>query len=420
MKINILPIDEIKPYEKNPRQNQDAVQKVATSIKEFGFRQPIVVDKNNVIIAGHTRLLAAKELGLNEVPVHVAESLTKQQIKAYRLADNRVAQESSWDTPLLIEELKDLQFEGFDLDLTGFDSSEIDSYLNPTQIDEEIFDERGEGEHKETISKLGDVWILGNHRLMCGDSTNPLDVEKLLNNNKPNLMVTDPPYGVEYDPEWRKDRGEFKGSAAQNLQTGEVQNDNRADWTDTYSLFTGNIAYIWHSAKFTHVIAKNIEDCGFDLITQIIWVKQHFALSRGDYHWQHEPCWYAVRNNSTHNWQGARDQSTIWEIKNNNPLGNHEMEEKLGHGTQKPIECMLRPIKNNSVRGEYIYDPFGGSGTTLIACERSDRKCLMMEIEPKYCDMVIRRWQKETLKKAKLESTNQSFNEIEDGESKKE
>jgi DNA modification methylase len=156
---------------------------------------------------------------------------------------------------------------------------------------------------------------------MCGDSTNPLDVEKLLNNKKPNLMVTDPPYGVEYDPEWRKESHEFKGNAKNNVQTGIVQNDNKADWADVYSLFTGNVAYIWHSSQATHVVARNLEDCDFKLISQIIWAKQHFAISRGDYHWQHYPCWYAVRNNSTHNWQGARDQTTIWEIKNNNPLG---------------------------------------------------------------------------------------------------
>lgn len=411
MKIESVAIDKVKPYEKNPRLNEATIDKLAKSIKEFGFRQPLVVDSSFNIIAGHTRLLAAKKLGLSEVPIHIADNLTPKQIKAYRIADNRIGMDSTWNTGLLTDELKELKLEDYDLVLLGFDSCELDGFLNPIKIEDEEFEDRAPGLSEDEVSKLGDVWILGDHRLCCGDSTILEDVEKLIKDHKPNLMVTDPPYGVDYNPQWRNES--FNEA---NRAVGLVKNDDRVDWLDTYSLFQGNIAYIWHSAKFTHVIAKNIEDCGFDLISQIIWAKQHFAISRGDYHWKHEPCWYAVRKSSTHNWQGARDQSTIWEIDNNlSQSRGNEKETLTGHGTQKPIECMLRPIINNSCRGEYIYDPFGGSGTTLIACEKSSRKCLMMELDPKYCDVIVKRWQECTGKKATLEGSNLSFEEIKDG-----
>ncbi len=173
---------------------------------------------------------------------------------------------------------------------------------------------------------------------------------------------------------------------------GKVDNDDCADWKDSYSLFPGDVAYVWHASTYTNTVSKNLEDCGFKLVSNIIWVKQHFVFSRGDYHWQHEPCWYAVRKGKTHNWQGARDQSTVWEIKTNNPFGNSECEEKYGHGTQKPVECMARPILNNSQKGESIYDPFCGSGSTLIACEKLKRRCFAVELNPKYCQMIIQRW----------------------------
>jgi DNA modification methylase len=218
-------------------------------------------------------------------------------------------------------------------------------------------------------------------------------------------MVTDPPYGVEYDPSWRDGADLGVGERSR----GKVQNDDIVDWTDAYTLFEGDVVYVWHAGKFTHIVAKNLEDCGFDIVSQIIWAKQHFALSRGDYHWQHEPCWYGARKGKKHHWRGARDQSTVWEIKNNNSFGNSNKEETWGHGTQKPVECMQKPIENNSLANDYVYDPFGGSGTTLIACEKTGRRCLMMELDEKYCDIIIRRWQKFTGKQATLEETGESF-----------
>jgi DNA modification methylase len=213
-------------------------------------------------------------------------------------------------------------------------------------------------------------------------------------------MVTDPPYGVEYDPAWREKVDERIGKRAK----GKVLNDDRVDWSEAYALFLGDIAYVWHPSKYTHQFAQSLEQCGFDLVNLIIWSKQHFVLSRGDYHHQHEPLWYAVRKGAKHNWQGRRDQSTLWEINNNNAFGTGgKMEEKFGHGTQKPLECMLRPILNNSAKGQSVYDPFCGSGTTLIACEKSDRVCYAMELSPAYVDMTLARWEKETGREAVLE-----------------
>lgn len=398
MKVNSVAIDLIIPYEKNPRVNNAAITKVAASLKEYGFQQPIVVDSQMIVIAGHTRLLAAKKLGITEIPIVIANSLNPQQIKAYRLADNRTAQESTWNMDLLAEELLSLQNDDFEMSLTGFDTSEIDQLLNPiAEMEDDEF------ESKITLdsrSKLGDLWILGSHLLLCGDAANPEHYACLTQENTPILMVTDPPYGVNYDPEWRDGADLGVGERSK----GKVLNDDEYDWSPAYALFTGDVTYIWHAGKHTAAVAKSIIECGYQIISQIIWAKQHFVLSRGDYHWQHEPCWYAVRNGKKHNWQGLRDQSTVWDIKNNNSWGNSDKEEMSGHSTQKPIECMLRPILNNSQHGDYVYDPFGGSGTTLIACEKSNRNCLMMELSPSYVDAIIARWEKLTGKTAVLQS----------------
>lgn len=293
------------------------------------------------------------------------------------------------------------------LDLPGIDFDRLRDENIETLEPEEADDKLPELS-VEATTKPGDIWELGEHRLMCGDSTNPQHVDLLLGSRKPNLMVTDPPYGVNYDPAWRDKANLGAGERA----TGKVKNDDLADWADTYSLFTGNVAYVWHAGLFTHLVAKNLIDCDFDIVSQIIWAKPNFAISRGDYHWKHEPCWYAVKRGETHNWQGARDQPTVWEIKNANFKSTETDEKKVGHGTQKPVECMLRPIINNSKAGEFVYDPFGGSGTTLIACEKSRRKCLMMELDPRYCDMIIKRWQEHAHKQALHLETNKLFDEL--------
>jgi DNA modification methylase len=413
LKIVSLPIDVLIPYTNNARTHStEQVAKIAASIKEFGFNDPIAIDKDNGIIAGHGRLQAARLLALTHVPTIQLGHLNKEQQRAYILAHNRIAIDAGWDTSLLEIELLELKNAGFELEITGFNESELEKLMNPEIVIAGHGDGEGVPELKsDPVSVHGDTWLLGNHRLRCGDSVNPLDVQELCKDFNPNLMVTDPPYGVKYDPEWREgaDLGVGKRS------TGKVENDDKVDWTDAYSLFTGDVCYVWHAGIYSADVAQHLRSCDFGIVSQIIWVKQHFALSRGDYHWQHEPCWYAVKKGKKHSWNGARDQATTWQISNNNAFGNAEPEKTWGHGTQKPIECMAKPIINNSKPGSYVYDPFGGSGTTLIACEKHERKCLMMEISPLYVDVIIRRWQEFTGKKATLETNGQSFEDIANG-----
>lgn len=390
-----IKLSQLKEYPDNPRKiTKEMMDKLVAHIKEDGYHQRIIVDSDYTIIGGHQRKKALYMAGFDddtEIEVLMPnKKLTPKEIDRLNIRDNLAFGEYDFEVLTQRFDMDELLSFGMDEDI-----------LTPI-FDKDILEEIGEEEQievpQEATSKLGDVYVLGSHRLMCGDSTNPQHVEKLMDGAKPILMVTDPPYGVEYDPKWREgcDLGVGKRSK------GKVLNDDRYDWSDAYSLFTGDVAYIWHSAKYTHKFAENIESTGFELINLIIWSKQHFALNRGDYHHQHEPLWYTVRKEKNHNWQGKRDQSTVWEIKNNNSFGNSNKEETWGHGTQKPIECMLRPILNNSAQGESVYDPFGGSGTTLIACERSKRNCYMMELSPAYVDVIIKRWEKETGKKAVL------------------
>jgi len=389
-----IQISELKEYEHNPRRiGQKEFEKLVSSIKEDGYHQRIIVNQDNVIIGGHQRKKALLEAGLKQsdtVEVLIPDRiLTQKELDRINIRDNLSFGEYDFDilaNRFNVETLVDFGLPG-DM-LVGFDD---DNLLADSEDSPEL----------ETLpanpkTKLGDVYILGNHRLMCGDSTNPQHVDKLLNGANPILMVTDPPYGVNYNPEWREevDKGD--------RNTGKVLNDDRYDWSDAYALFTGDIAYIWHPASYTHRFAESIENNGFELVNLIIWNKQHFVLSRGDYHHKFEPCWYAVRKGQKHNWQGRRDQSTVWDIDNNN-YGAKAKEEQTGHGTQKPLECMLRPIINNSKKGQSVYDPFGGSGTTLIACQKSDRNCYMMELSPAYVDIIINRWKKETGQEAILD-----------------
>lgn len=237
---------------------------------------------------------------------------------------------------------------------------------------------------------MGNLVLKSKHRLLCGDSTKAEDVARLLEGRKPFLMVTDPPYGVEYDPEWRN---EAMGEG--NRSTGKVTNDDIVDWTPAYKLFPGHVAYVWHAGRFAADLVVNLRAANFDIRTQIIWCKQHFAIGRGHYHWQHEPCWYAVRKGGSAKWCGDRTQSTRWDINNGLSQGGpRKAEDELtGHGTQKPVECMARPIRNHGGKDDDVYDPFLGSGTTLIAAEQLGRRCFAIEIDPGYCDVAVQRWQ---------------------------
>ena len=292
MDVVDLPLERLIPYARNPRRNAAAVATVAASLKEFGWRQPIVVDEEMVILAGHTRLEAARQLGLVSAPVHVARGLTPAQARAYRLMDNRASENAEWDEALLGLELGDLQGDGFDLALTGFDDAELNRLL--AGLGDEDGAREGEDDIPETpadpVSRPGDLWLLGPHRLLCGNSTVATDVERVLGSVTPLLMVSDPPYGVEYDPSWRN-----KAGAATTRRTGKVLNDDRADWREAWALFPGDVAYVWHGALHAATVAESLEAAGFAIRCQIIWAKERLVLSRGDYHWQHEPCWYAVK-----------------------------------------------------------------------------------------------------------------------------
>ena len=389
-----IKLAQLKEYANNPRKiTKEMLDKLASHIKEDGYHQRIIVDNDYTIIGGHQRKKALYMAGYDdETEIEVlmpSRKLTLEEIDRLNIRDNLAFGEYDFDVLTERFDMEELLSFGMDKDM-----------LMPI-FDKTILEEIGEEEEievpEEATAKLGDIYMLGSHRLMCGDSTNPQHVKELMDGAKPILMVTDPPYGVNYEPEWRNEVG--KGARS----TGKVLNDDRYDWSEAYSLFTGDIAYVWHSAKYTHKFAEHIENSGFDIVSLIIWSKQHLVLSRGDYHNKHEPLWYAVRKSQKvrHNWQGRRDQTTVWDIDNNN-YGAKTKEEQTGHGTQKPLECMLRPILNNSAQGQSVYDPFGGSGTTLIACERSKRNCYMMELSPIYVDVIIKRWEKETNKKAVL------------------
>jgi len=394
-------VSELIPYANNARTHSDEqVAQIAASIKEFGFINPVIVDGENGIVAGHGRVLAARKLGMEEVPTIEVAWLTDAQRKAYILADNKLALNAGWDNDLLRVELDGLDEMGFDLGLIGFSEIEladlrIDKTAGLTDPDDvpELVD--------EAVSLEGDVWILGNHRLMCGDSTNAEHVSTLLGQVKPHLMVTDPPYGVEYDAEWREKSG--LGSKAH----GKVENDDQSDWREAWALFPGDVAYVWHAGIHSPTVAASLLSVGIEMRALLIWVKSRAPISRGHYHHRHEPCWYAVRKKAgaTGHWQGDRKQNTVWEI--DTPRAS-----ETGHSTQKPVECMKRPIENNSSPGQAVYEPFSGSGTTIIAAEMTGRCCYAMELNPPYVDMAIMRWEAFTGSSAIRESDGVKFADV--------
>lgn len=399
-KVERWPIAKLIPNARNARTHSEAqVDQIAASIHEWGWTSPVLVNEAGVIIAGHGRVRAAKKLGLTEIPVMVATGWTNAQIRAYALADNRLALDAGWDEALVALEIAELQEIGFDVDLIGFTTSEIAAFgaqENPGLTDP---DETPEPP-ANPVSRTGDVWLLGIHRLLCGDSTSATDVKRVLGSVRPHLMVTDPPYGVEYDPTWRATAGINRNKQ----KLGKVANDNRADWREAWALFPGSVAYVWHAGRYASTVQDSLAAVGFDVRSQIIWAKDRFALSRGHYHWQHEPCWYAVRNGSA-SWTGDRKQSTLWQIPAREGKG-------FEHGTQKPVECMKRPIENNSSPGQAVYEPFSGSGTTIIASEITGRSCHAVELLPQYVDVAVRRWQAFTGESAKLENDGRSFADV--------
>jgi DNA modification methylase len=405
MQVETWPIRRLIVYSRKLRKHDGAVERMAALLREYGFKIPILIRASGEIVDGHLRVKAAALLGMTEVPVILCDEWTETQVKAFRLAVNRSASWAEWDLELIAVEIGELKELDFDLSLTAFDSREIDELL----AGEGAATAEGAQEPAgEAVTKPADLWICRDHRIVCGDATSEEAVDALVRGAVPALMVTDPPYGIFLDPNWRERAG-----LGPLRQTGTVANDDRVDWTAAYRLFTGNVAYVWHAGIHAAEVARGLEAAGFAIRAQIIWAKQHFALSRGDFHWQHEPCWYAVREGRSSNWSGDRKQSTLWQVPNLNPFGGDRQEEATGHGTQKPIELMRRAILNNTQRGEIVYDPFLGSGTTLIAAEMNGRICYGMDVDPRYVDLAIRRWQKLTGKSAVLEGAGRSFDEIE-------
>jgi DNA modification methylase len=393
------PVASLVPSARNARTHSpEQVDQIAASIREWGWTTPALLDEEDGIIAGHGRVLAAQKLGLADIPCMVARGWTAAQIAAYRLADNKLALNAGWDNALLKIELEELQGFNFDVGLTGFSADEVAALMANRTSGLTDPDEAPEPP-ADPITQLGDVWILDRHRLVCGDSTTAESVALALNGVKPHLMATDPPYGVNYDAEWRARAGV---NAAVGPAHGKVNNDDRADWTEVWMLFPGDVAYVWHGALHSAEVAQNLEAAGFQIRSQIIWGKQQLVIGRGDYHWQHEPCWYAVRKGKTGHWAGDRKQATLWQI-------DKPVKSDTGHSAQKPVECMKRPIENNSSPGQAVFEPFCGSGTTIIAGEMTGRAVHAIELSPAYCDVSVQRWQAFTGKTATLESSGMSY-----------
>jgi DNA modification methylase len=399
--VEYRPVEALVPYVRNPRTHSEAqVAEIAASIRAFGFTNPILIDGDNGIIAGHGRLLAARKLGMQEVPVIELAGLSETEKRAYIIADNKLALNAGWDRDLLSLELGELDSLGFDLALTGFGGDELAGLLNLGHAgltDPDDIPETPTG----PVSRLGDLWLLGRHRLICGDSTDPANVERVLDGVMPHLMVTDPPYGVSYDPAWRERAGL---AGKDTVADGTVLNDDRADWREAWALFPGDVAYVWHGGLHAGTVAESLEASGFAIRSQIVWDKGRLVIGRGDYHWRHEPAYYAVRKGRTGHWEGGRSQTTVWEIP-------HRRNE-TGHGTEKPVECMKRPIENNSSPGQAVYEPFSGSGTTIVAAEMLGRSCHAIELNPAYVDVAVKRWQAFTGEVAVLEGDGRSFDAV--------
>lgn len=423
LKVVYRPLSALKAAPVNARAHSPAqIEQIVASMREFGPTNPILIDERAEIIAGHGRAAAAAIAGIDPYPTITLAGLTRAQKRAYLLADNQLALNASWDMDVLRAELEALGGEDFDLGVIGFSDDELTAILSPGN--EGLTDPDDAPDIQEAaVSVLGDIWTLGDHRIICGDSTDAATVTALLDGAKPHLMVTDPPYGVSYDPMWREGLGRaMKGSEGTQRvasgkvvnrfranATGKVMNDGQWDWTGARHLFGGDVAYVWHGGLHAGSVAASLEAAGFGIRAQIIWAKQNQVFSRGDYHWRHEPCWYVVRAGKAGRWAGDRKQTTLWEIQNHNPMGGNREEVQTGHGTQKPIECMKRPIENNSKPGDAVYEPFSGSGTTIIAAELTGRKCYAIELSPNYVDLAVRRWEAFTGQAATHAVTGETF-----------
>ncbi len=425
MKIEMWNIEQVRPYENNPRINDSAVDAVADSLREFGWRQPIVVDEAGVIIVGHTRWKAAKKLNLQKVPVHVAKDLSEAQIKAYRLADNRTAGIADWDYELLPIELGQLKEMDFDLEMLGFGQEELAKLLD-TGVHEGLTDpDEVPQPPDEAVTRPGDLWILDEHRLLCGDSGSPDDVDRLLDGAKAHLVNTDPPYNVKVasrsgnamamagaSKKYAGQQGmDAKLRGRTHATTEKLRPKDRSLVNDFVSdeefatllrawfgniqrvLLPGHAFYIWGGYSNIYNYPNALKECELYFSQMIIWDKQHPVLTRKDYMGAHEWCFYGWKEGQAHRFFGPHNVSDLWHVKKVNP-------NKMIHLTEKPVELAVRPIQYSSLKGENVLDLFGGSGSTLIACQQTDRKAYLMELDPPYCDVIVRRWEQFTGNKA--------------------
>jgi DNA modification methylase len=410
MQVIHAPIERIIPYARNPRNNEIAVAKVAASIKEFGWRQPIVVDEQMTVIAGHTRLLAARQLELKSVPVHIATDLTNAQIKAYRLADNRTHEESEWDNELLKIELEELKVADFDLNLTGFDLYELEDLLEEELLTDPMADEESAlATPVVPTSRLGDVWILGQHKLLCGDALDTESYTKLLAGDKADMVFTDPPYNVDYCGSLTAQHL----TRTNGLGKRDILNDNLQSGFYGFLYAASKCLidhckgamYIFMAASELDTLHKAFTQAGGHWSTFIIWAKNHFAVGGSDYQRQFEVMLYGWPKDKKHFWCGARDQSDLWSF--------NKIDACTLHPTMKPVELVAKAIGNSSKSGDIVLDSFAGSGSTVIACEKANRICRAIELDPKYCDVIVQRWQEFTGRTATLSGTDQTFAHIE-------
>lgn len=379
--MKLLPIDDLIPYANNARtHSKEQITKIRSSLREFGFVNPVLIDKDKNIIAGHGRCEAAKAEGIKEVPCVMVEHLTEAQKKAYIIADNKLALDAGWDNEILAVELESLKDLNFDVELTGFNAAEIDdlfSNIHDKEVSDDDFDVDAALE-EETITKQGDLWLLGRHRLVCGDSTKAETYETLMDGKKANLVVTDPPYGVSYD-----------GSQ------GTIKNDNLKDdefyqfLYDAFINMENHMAndasiYVFHADTKGHIFRKAFQDAGFYLSGVCQWVKQSLVLGRSPYQWKHEPCLFGWKKKGKHKWYAGRAETTVWEF--DKPSKNNL------HSTMKPVPLLAYPIKNSSLTNSIVLEPFGGSGSTWVACEQTDRICYGAELDERFVDVIVKRF----------------------------
>jgi DNA modification methylase len=402
IEVKNLPADALIPYARNARTHSEGqVKQIAASIREFGFNNPILIRDDLTVIAGHGRLAAAKVLGLKEVPTISLSHLTPLQVRAYVLADNKLALNAGWDDEMLTVELKDLEMEGFDVSLTGFDEIEVSSLLAENTEEGLTDDDEVPSEVVNPVTRPGDIWVLGRHRVMCGDSLSSESVSKLLDGKLADLWITDPPYNVAYVGK-TEDAMTIENDS---MGDTEFRDFLRGAYTAADSnMREGAVFYIWHADSEGYNFRGAAFDVGWKVRQCIIWSKSAFVMGRQDYQWKHEPCLYGWKDGSAHFWGSDRKQTTVLEFDRPNRNGEHP--------TMKPVDLFAYQIGNSSQEGEAVLDSFGGSGTTLIACEKLNRKAYLMELDPKYCDVIVKRWQDFTGKKAVLESNGKTFDEL--------